>query len=389
MKVPVLGEPGDGLDPAPSTWGARTEQELTATPSSSTAQAPQTPSPQPCLASVRPAASRSIRSRVQCAGTSHRCGLPLRVKRTIIARPPGPGARRGRGPGTRRSPPPGRDTRPRRRRRSRARPPRRPCPRAARAGLRVSASPRQISSAGSQRSGRSPTPASASLASAQAPASSTVTRAVAAAVAKSSARLAISEKPWPVPGGGSSSSTRVSSSPDPTAVAKKPAKKSSIATRRSPSARGDHDLAAVGERDRAELGRGVGVAEAAAERAPVAHPRVADLARRLRRQRQLRAELRAALELAMTGERPERDGAVGALEARQRQPPDVDQQVGRGEAEAHHRDQALSAGDRSRLAIGAGERVDRLLDGLRARVLERARVHLRRPTPRRRRCRAR
>jgi hypothetical protein len=48
---------------------------------------------------------------------------------------------------------------------------------------------------------------------------------------------------------------------------------------------GDHDLAAVGEGDRSELRGGVGMAEAAAERAPISDPRVADVVRGLGRER--------------------------------------------------------------------------------------------------------
>jgi hypothetical protein len=110
---------------------------------------------------------------------------------------------------------------------------------------------------------------------------------------------------------------------------------------------------------------------------------------RLGRERDLLGELAASLELAVAGQRPEREAAVAALDPGEGKVADVDQQARLGEAEAHHRDEALATGQRPRLDAGARQRLDRLGDRLRAGVLERARIHLRRPSPRRRRCRGR
>ena len=56
------------------------------------------------------------------------------------------------------------------------------------------------------------------------------------------------------------------------------------------------------EHDRGKVGRGIAVRERAAQRAAVAHLRVADLVRGVREQRHLRVQELGGLELVMTHE---------------------------------------------------------------------------------------
>src|SRR5438477_441477 len=73
---------------APSAWTASTLHALTATPSSRTVQAPQTPSPQPYLTSVAPALSRRKCSSVTCGSTGSRNRRPFTTSSSVT--PPHP-----------------------------------------------------------------------------------------------------------------------------------------------------------------------------------------------------------------------------------------------------------------------------------------------------------
>ena len=84
--------------------------------------------------------------------------------------------------------------------------------------------------------------------------------------------------------------------------------------------------------------------ERAAERAAVAHLRVADRARDRPEQRRLRGHHVGRREVVVAGARA--DGQLVAVDARVAQlvqPPDVDQQLGRGEPQLHHRQQRVAA----------------------------------------------
>ena len=81
--------------------------------------------------------------------------------------------------------------------------------------------------------------------------------------------------------------TSVSSSSGASAVSRKPWKKSVAAMVRSPDRAARHERAAEGEHHRGQVGRRVAVGQRAADRAAVAHLRVADLAGRVGQQRHL------------------------------------------------------------------------------------------------------
>ena len=63
-------------------------------------------------------------------------------------------------------------------------------------------------------------------------------------------------------------------------------------------------------------------------------------------------------------------GAVGADALELRDAGEIDQVAGRGEAQLHHRDQAVPAGDGARVVAELGEQRDRILDRCRAMVGE-------------------
>ena len=102
----------------------------------------------------------------------------------------------------------------------------------------------------------------------------------------------------------------------------------------------------------------------------------------------MRESVMAELKVVVAGQGAEPDAAATVFETGEREPGEIDEQIGCREAEAQHRDEALATGERASLAT-ARERLERLIDALGTRVVERARIHLRRPTPRRRRRRGR
>ena len=143
--------------------------------------------------------------------------------------------------------------------------------------------------------------------------------------------------------------------------------------------RGDRPLAArpardeLGverEHDRREVGRRVAVRDRTADRAAVAHLRVADPGGGLPDQRAVLREHRIAHELCVPRERADRDPvAVVADVAQLVEPADVDEQRRTREAQAHERNERVPAGEELRVLVAAEQR-DRLVDAPRALVLE-------------------
>src|SRR5207249_12218200 len=68
-------------------------------------------------------------------------------------------------------------------------------------------------------------------------------------------------------------------------------------------------------------------------------------------------------------------GAVLAHAGQATDPPDVDQVLGLGQAQLHHGDEAVPAGEQLRVVLVARQEPDRLLDARDPMVLEGRRVH--------------
>ena len=114
----------------------------------------------------------------------------------------------------------------------------------------------------------------------------------------------------------------------------------------------------------------------AAERATVAHLRVADVSCGMREQRHVLAQQFGRLDVHVAGHRA--DGDVVAVVADVRQvgeATDVDQHARLGEAELHHRQQAVAAGDELGLVAVLADQADGLLGGLGTDVVERGGDH--------------
>jgi hypothetical protein len=139
--------------------------------------------------------------------------------------------------------------------------------------------------------------------------------------------------------------------------------------------RGDH-ARVEGERARRQLRGGVGVGEAAAEGAAVPDRLVADVRGGAREERGVLGDDRGLRELAVQRERAEAQHALLHGDAAQDlEPPDVDERRRPGEAHVHDRDEALAAGDGTRLAGPRREQAQRLVEAGRAQVLERLGLH--------------
>ena len=113
----------------------------------------------------------------------------------------------------------------------------------------------------------------------------------------------------------------------------------------------------------------------AADRAAVAHLRVADQRGGLRDQRAALGQHRVADEVGVPRERADRDPvALVAHVAEVGEAADVDEQRRPREAEPQQRDQRVAAGEELRVLVAA-EQLERLVDRAGAAVLERAGDH--------------
>ena len=122
--------------------------------------------------------------------------------------------------------------------------------------------------------------------------------------------------------------------------------------------------------------------ERAAERAAVAHLRVADLARRVREERRVLAQHVAVLDVVVTGEPTDRDVVARVAHVRQLgDAADVDEHRRGREAQLHQRQERVPACDQLGVVAVLGEQRDRAVDGVGARVVERGGDHDRLPAP--------
>lgn len=114
--------------------------------------------------------------------------------------------------------------------------------------------------------------------------------------------------------------------------------------------------------------------ERAADRPAVADLLVGDPRRRLGQH----AQLRAALEVGVAGQRADPPAAVLALDRAQAgDPAQVDEQRRRRQPQPHQRQQRVAAGERLRLLAAVGERGQRGVERVGGGVVELGRDHLR------------
>src|SRR5688500_3562065 len=178
----------------------------------------------------------------------------------------------------------------------------------------------------------------------------------AAAIAQSPARRSTFSCALPAPGR-TFRRTSVSSSPSLTAVVYGPTWKPAIGTTRSPPL--------------PRMTTSALAAAQTAERSSAAHHRVGDDLLGVGEQREVAGEQLGLQEVDVAGERADADLAVLLADVGElREIVDVDQVLGVGEPQLHHRQQAVAAGDDPRLGTEPLERRDRALDARRTFVLE-------------------
>ena len=152
-------------------------------------------------------------------------------------------------------------------------------------------------------------------------------------------------------------------------VSNGPVKNSVAGIVRSPSGPARDELGVEREENRAEVARGVGVRDRAADRAAMAHLGVADVRGDLWDHGAVPGEHGVAHELGVPGERADRDPvAVLPHVAEVVEPADVDEHRRAREAQPEHGDQRLAA--REQLRVVAREQLDRVVDRPGALVLE-------------------
>ena len=133
--------------------------------------------------------------------------------------------------------------------------------------------------------------------------------------------------------------------------------------------------AAGRDQEAGELGRGIGMGDAASDGPPVADRDMGDVVENLADQRIGRVRPCMGLQLAVPRHRADADGpALHCDPLERRDLAQIDQPAGGRKAEIHRRDQALPAGERARGLIG-GERRHRRLDGLGRDVVEQRGLH--------------
>ena len=106
-----------------------------------------------------------------------------------------------------------------------------------------------------------------------------------------------------------------------------------------------HQGRVQGEGHRGQVGRRVAVCQRAADRAPVPDLRVPHLPGRVRQQRHLAGQQLGGLQLTVPGQRSDGHVAAPVLDVGQAgDPPEVDENLGHGQAQLHERQQRVAAG---------------------------------------------
>ena len=147
--------------------------------------------------------------------------------------------------------------------------------------------------------------------------------------------------------------------------------------RAAPARALDHHDAAEGHHHRSPVALRVGVAQRADQRAAGADDRVGDQRRRGGHRGLAAGQDRGPLQSGMAAQRTDVEGAVGvdAVVVEIREVVDVDQQLGRGEAQLHQRHQALPPCQHLGLTSAGAQQADGVLEGSGTLVAEPRRVH--------------
>ena len=152
-----------------------------------------------------------------------------------------------------------------------------------------------------------------------------------------------------------------------------------IGLHRAPAVRpGDIHFTAERQQARRQFGGGIGEGNRAAERAAVADRRMADMRHGERDQRRMPGDLGGAFGLGVAGQRADLDLAGFHRDAGK--PADaiqVDQQLRRRQPHVERGDQALAAGEQPRLAVGARQQLDRMIERFRLGIGKWRRLHAR------------
>ena len=137
----------------------------------------------------------------------------------------------------------------------------------------------------------------------------------------------------------------------------------------------DDHARADGGAHRGQVLGGVGLAERAADRAAVAHDGVGDHALGVGEDGEPGGQQLGLEQVPVARHRADPHLAAALLDVAElvRQRIDVDHVAGRREAELHHRQQAVTAGEQARVGTELPEQQQRMLDGRRAFVAERCR----------------
>ena len=145
----------------------------------------------------------------------------------------------------------------------------------------------------------------------------------------------------------------------------------------------DHDARLQRRADRGQVLGGIGLGQRAADRPAVSHRRIGDHLLRVDEERELPGEELGLEQLTVARHGPDPDLSlhlpdVGELV----EVVDVDQALGIGEPQLHHRQQAVAAGQDAGLGPVFLQELDRVLDARRPLVLDRPGcLHLQDPPP--------
>ena len=135
---------------------------------------------------------------------------------------------------------------------------------------------------------------------------------------------------------------------------------------------GDHDARLQRRADGGEVLGGVGLRQRAADRAAVADRGIGDHLLGVDEDREVPGEQLGLEQLAVAGHRPDPDLPVRLPDVGELvEVVDVDQALGVGEPQLHHRQQAVPAGQDAGLGPVALEQLDRVLHAGRPLVLDR------------------
>ena len=153
--------------------------------------------------------------------------------------------------------------------------------------------------------------------------------------------------------------------------------KKSVGGDRPGSARAPrHDLGIERHAERAPLGRGVGMSDAAAERAADPDRQMRDAVRDRRQETRQRPRRHRLLEDDVAGQGTDRDDAVALADAgKTGDAIDVDEHSRTREAEVHRRHQALPSGEHAAIAAMLGEERHGFIDRARREVVESRGLH--------------